>query len=105
MIKKHVIEIAFAFGLGPHFPSWTLSLLRKHVFLTRSNQKISKMTSIKRTMSIWTNQFVPIIMIGMVYLINRIKDYLTNHFDCLTFNHFTYGIFTQVFWIIMKNIF
>jgi hypothetical protein len=98
MIKKRVIEIVFAYGLGPPFPSWTLSLLQKHVFFTRSNQKISNV-------SIWTNQFVPIIVIGMVYLIGKIGDYLTNHFDCLTLDHFICRIFTQVFWIIMKNIF
>jgi hypothetical protein len=95
MIKKHVIEIVFAFGLGPPFPSWTPSLLQKHVFFTRSNQKISKMTSIKITMSIWTNQFVPIIVIGIVYLIGKIGNYLTNHFDCLTLDHFTCQIFTH----------
>jgi hypothetical protein len=55
-------------------------------------------------MSIWTNQFVPVIVIGMVYLIGKIGDYLINHFDCLTLDHFTYRIFTQVFKIIMKNI-
>jgi hypothetical protein len=67
----------------------------KTCFFTRSNQKISKMTSIKITMSIWTNQFVPIIVIGIVYLIGKIGNYLTNHFDCLTLDHFTCQIFTH----------
>jgi hypothetical protein len=42
MIKKHVIEIVFAFGLGPPFPSWTPSLLQKHVFLLDPIKKYPK---------------------------------------------------------------